>query len=82
MLDEKQRLVFIEYCRIQAESAAMIAKQMESQQMSLDDFARRERSRAAAYYVVMKELQAVETEQVEADDVAAIEDLTENKNGG
>lgn len=64
LLEPEERRRFVQYCRENAESNDIIAKQLES--MNLGGFARDKRSKAAAYMIVANDLDSVEDMSVQS----------------
>lgn len=78
ILDTRERLKFMEYCKSQADSCKAIAEQLEKNCAHVlgDQVGKRERSKAAAYCIVAMELAAVEEEYtVGREDIGDVEDI-------
>jgi len=75
ILDIRERLRFMEYCKQQAESAREIADQMEKMMSHAisDTLAKRERQKAAAYSIVAMDLASIrEDVSVSGEDVGEV----------
>jgi hypothetical protein len=73
LLDPRQRLIFMEFCKSQAASSEALATQMENMVGVLPQMVRREKQKAAAFSIVALELAAVREEfSVKAEDVGDV----------
>lgn len=76
LLDPRQRLIFIEYCKTQAASCRTIADQIDKSMVHgmADKLSKRERQKAVAFSVVAMELAATRDEfSVGAEDVGDVQ---------
>lgn len=74
LLDPRQRLIFMEFCKAQADSSRAIVEQMEKLGVVIPQIiVQREKQKAAAFSVVALELAAVREEfSVKAEDVGDV----------
>jgi hypothetical protein len=76
LLDPRQRLIFMEYCKTQADSCRAIADQIEKSMVHgiADHVSKRERQKAAAFSIVAMELATIREEfSVKAEDVGDVQ---------
>lgn len=81
-LDSRQRLIFMEWCKSQAETCRAMADQMEKLMVNAlsDQLSKRERQKAAAFTIVAMELAAHREEfSVKSEDVG---DLCQDEEEG
>jgi len=75
LLDPRQRLIFMEWCKTQADSCRAIADQIDKSMAHgmADQLSKRERQKAAAFSIVAMELAAIREEcSVKAEDVGDV----------
>ena len=74
LLDPRERLVFMQWCRQQAESCKGVAAQMEKLPGAIDEMVKRERAKAVAFHIVALELASVREEfSVRSEDIGDVE---------
>jgi len=76
LLDSRQRLIFMEWCKTQAESCRAIADQIDKSMVDgiAGQLSKRERQKAAAFSIVAMELAAVREEfLVKAEDAGDVQ---------
>ena len=82
LLDPRQRLVFMEWCKSQAETCRAMADQIEKLMANAmsDHLSKRERQKAAAFTIVAMELAAHREEfSVKSEDVGDLRQEEEEK---
>ena len=76
LLDPRQRLIFMEWCKTQADSCRAIADQIDKSMAHgmADQLSKRERQKAAAFSIVAMELAAIREEfSVRAEDIGDVQ---------
>ena len=76
LLDPRQRLIFMEWCKTQADSCRAIADQIDKSMAHgmADQLSKRERQKAAAFTIVAMELAAIREEfSVKSEDVGDVQ---------
>ncbi len=76
LLDQIQRLIFMEWCKTQADSCRAIADQIDKSMAHgmADQLSKRERQKAAAFSIVAMELSAIREEfSVKSEDVGDVQ---------
>jgi len=76
LLDPRQRLIFMEWCKTQAGSCQAIADQIDKSMAHgmADQLSKRERQKAAAFSIVATELAAIREEfSVKSEDIGDVQ---------
>jgi hypothetical protein len=75
LLDSRQRLIFMEWCKTQAENCQAIADQIDKSMVHgmADQLSKRERQKAAAFSIVAMQLSKRERQKAAAFSIVAME---------